>query len=143
MMQEVDEYNVATTRKRAIAFFIDDIIVSIFLIVIFFNQLSSIQDPNQLAPFLQENLLAFMLLRIIYQTFFIWQNGMTPGKMVVKIKVVDIDTAIPPSFVRAILRAGFRIVSESLFYIGYLMAYFNPLIQTLHDKMARTIVVNA
>ena len=143
MMQEVDEYNVATTRKRAIAFFIDDIIVSIFLIVIFFNQLSSIQDPNQLAPFLQENLLAFMLLRIIYQTFFIWQNGMTPGKMVVKIKVVDIDTAIPPSFVMALLRAGFRIVSESLFYIGYLMAYFNPLIQTLHDKMARTIVVNA
>jgi uncharacterized RDD family membrane protein YckC len=141
-MQEVDEYQIATTRKRAIAFFIDDIIVSIFLIVIFFNQLSAIKDPTQLALFLQDNLLAFMLLRLVYQTFFVWQNGMTPGKMFLKIKVVDIDTSIPPSFVMALLRSGFRIMSESLFYIGYLMAYFNPLVQTLHDKMARTIVVN-
>ena len=141
-MREGDEYQVATTRKRAIAFFIDDIIVSIFLIIIFFNQLSAIKDPTQLALFLEDNLLAFMLLRLIYQTFFVWQNGMTPGKMIVKIKVVDIDTAIPPSFLMALLRSGFRVVSESIFYIGYFMAYFNPLVQTLHDKMARTIVVD-
>lgn len=140
-MQEFDEYQVATTRKRAVAFFIDDIIVSLFLIVIFFNQLSAIKDPAGLAPFLQDNILAFMLLRIIYQTVFVWQTGMTLGKIVMKIRVVDIDTAMPPSFAMALLRAGFRIVSESVFYIGYLMAYFNPLVQTLHDRFARTIVV--
>jgi uncharacterized RDD family membrane protein YckC len=140
-MQKFDEYQVATTRKRAIAFFIDDIIVSIFLIVIFFNQLSAIKDPAGLAPFLQDNILAFMLLRIIYQTVFVWQTGMTLGKIVMNIRVVDIDTAMPTSFVMALLRAGFRIVSESVFYIGYLMAYFNPLVQTLHDRFARTIVI--
>ena len=141
-MQEVDEYQIATTRKRVIAFFIDDIVVSLFLIVIFFNQLSAIKDPSGYAPFLQENILAFMLLRIIYQTFFVWQTGMTLGKIVTQIRVVDIDTIKPPSFTMALLRSGFRIVSESIFYIGYIMAYFNPLVQTLHDKMARTIVVD-
>jgi len=112
------------------------------LIVIFFNQLSAIKDPMEYAPFLQENLFAFMLLRIIYQTFFVWQTGMTPGKSIVKIRVVDIDTALPPTLIMSLLRAGFRIVSESIFYIGYIMAYLNPMVQTLHDKMARTVVVD-
>jgi len=142
-MQEVDEYQIATTGKRAVAFFIDDIIVSLFLIVIFYNQLVAIKAPADLAPFLQDNILAFMLLRIIYQTTFVWQTGMTLGKIIVKVKVVDIDTSMPPSFAMALLRAGFRIVSESVFYIGYLIAYFNPMVQTLHDKMARTVVVDA
>jgi uncharacterized RDD family membrane protein YckC len=141
-MQEVEGHYIATTKKRAIAFFIDDIILSLFLIVIFFNQLSAIKDPMEYAPFLQENLFAFMLLRIIYQTFFVWQTGMTPGKSIVKIRVVDIDTALPPTLIMSLLRAGFRIVSESIFYIGYIMAYLNPMVQTLHDKMARTVVVD-
>ena len=141
-MQEVDEYQIATTGKRVASFFIDDIIVSLFLIVIFFNQLSVIKDPSGYAPFLQENILAFMLLRVIYQTVFVWQTGMTLGKIVTQIRVVDIDTVKSPSFIMSLLRSGFRIVSESIFYIGYIMAYFNPLVQTLHDKMARTIVVD-
>jgi len=142
-MQEVDEYQITTTKKRVIAFFIDDVIVSLFLIVIFFNQLSVIKESSGYGLFLQENIVAFMLLRVIYQTVFVWQTGMTLGKIILNIRVVDIDTARPPSFIMALLRAGFRIISESIFYLGYIMAYFSPTVQTLHDKMARTVVVDA
>ncbi|NOZ90730.1 MAG: RDD family protein [Epsilonproteobacteria bacterium] len=146
----LNEYQIATLGKRAMAYFIDDIIVSIFLFIIFYEKLiviyqevQSSADYTSLVVYLQENTLIFILLRIVYQTFFVWQNGMTPGKMLVKIKVVDIDTGRTPNFGTALLRASIRIISESVFYIGYIMAFFNPLVQTLHDKLAKTVVVDA
>ena len=139
---EEDDYQIATTGKRLSAFFIDDIVVSIFLLVIFYNQLSSFKDPATLILFLESNFLTFLFLRVIYHTFFVWQNGMTVGKMMMKIKVVEMDTGYTPSFGVAFLRAGFRVVSETVFYLGYIMAYFNPMVQTLHDKLAKTVVVD-
>jgi uncharacterized RDD family membrane protein YckC len=147
---KISNYHIASLSKRATAYFIDDLIVSIFLFIIFYDQLMGIyqniqnnSDVMSLALFLQENTLIFILLRIVYQTFFVWQNGMTPGKMIMKIKVIEIDSGKIPSFWIALLRASIRIVSESIFYIGYVVAFFNPLVQTLHDKLARTIVVDA
>ncbi len=125
------------------AFVIDDIVVSIFLLIIFYDQLMGLKDPIALSLFLQNNLIVFMLLKVLYQTFFVWYNGMTPGKMLVKIRVVEMDGGYIPSFGTALLRALVRVVSESFFYLGYLLAYFNPLMQTLHDKLAKTVVVNA
>ncbi len=139
----IEEYQIANTRRRMGAFVIDDIMISIFLMIIFYDQLVSLKDPMALSLFLQDNLLAFMLLKTLYQTFFVWNNGMTPGKMIMKIRVVEIDGGYIPSLGTAFLRASLRIVSESLFYLGYIMAYFNPLVQTLHDKFAKTVVVNA
>jgi len=147
---KIDNYKIASISKRAMAYFIDDLIVSIFLFIIFYEQLMSIYqqienstDVMPLVLFLQENTLIFIFLRVIYQTFFVWQNGMTPGKMIVKIKVVEMDTGETPSFLVALLRASIRIISESVFYLGYIMAFFNPLVQTLHDKLAKTVVVDA
>jgi uncharacterized RDD family membrane protein YckC len=137
------EFHIASTKKRLGAFVIDDIIVSIFLLVIFYSQLVELKDPMAISLFLQRNFLVFVMLKIIYQTFFVWQGGMTPGKILMKIRVVEYDGGYIPSLWTALLRAFLRIVSESLFYIGYLFAYFNPLVQTLHDKFAQTVVVDA
>jgi len=142
-------YQVASIGKRTIAYFIDDIVVSLFLFIIFYEQLLSIYTQMQgsmdfmpMVHFLEQNSIVFILLRIIYQTFFVWQNGMTVGKMAVKIKVIEMNTGETPSFQIAFLRASLRIVSDSIFYLGYIFAYFNPLVQTLHDKLAKTIVVD-
>ncbi|HIP41873.1 MAG TPA: RDD family protein [Campylobacterales bacterium] len=140
--QEEDNYQIATTRKRLSAFFIDDIVVSVFLLVIFYNELSAFKDPTNLILFLESNFLTFVFLRVIYHTFFVWQNGMTIGKMMMKIRVIEMDTGYTPTFGVAFLRAGFRVVSESIFYLGYIMAYFNPMVQTLHDKLSKTVVVD-
>jgi len=141
--QVEQEYQIASRGKRMAAFVIDDIVVSIFLLIIFYDQLMGLKDPIALSLFLQNNLIVFMLLKVLYQTFFVWYNGMTPGKMLVKIRVVEMDGGYIPSFGTALLRALVRVVSESFFYLGYLLAYFNPLMQTLHDKLAKTVVVNA
>jgi len=137
------EYPIAPRSKRMAAFVIDDIVVSIFLVIIFYDQLSALKDPMALSLFLQNNLMLFMLLKLLYQTFFVWYNGMTPGKMLVKIRVIEMEGGYIPSLGTAFLRALLRMVSETLFYVGYLMAYFNPLVQTLHDKLAKTVVVDA
>jgi len=146
---KLNDYQISTIGKRTTAYFLDDMIVSLLLFIIFYNQLVNIYQQVQnsmnfepLVAYLQENTLVFILLRIVYQTFFIWQNGMTPGKMIMKIKVIDMNSGQTPSFSVAFLRASIRIVSESIFYIGYIMAFFNPMVQTLHDKLAKTVVVD-
>ena len=146
---KINDYQISTIGKRTTAYFIDDMIVSLLLFIIFYNQLVNIyqqiqnsMDFTPLVVYLQENTLVFILLRIVYQTFFVWQNGMTPGKMLMKIKVIEMDSGNTPSFGVAFLRASIRIVSESIFYIGYIMAFFNPMVQTLHDKLAKTVVVD-
>ena len=138
----MQEFQIATKNRRLSAFFIDDIVISLFLIVIFFDQLANIKEPIALSLFLQKNFFSFVLLRVLYHTFFVWQNGMTLGKMFLKIRVVEIESATTPSLSVAFIRAMLRVVSETIFYIGYLMAYFSPLAQTLHDKIAKTVVVD-
>jgi uncharacterized RDD family membrane protein YckC len=146
----VKKSNIASLGKRASAYFIDDIVVSLFLLIIFYNQLYTIyidfQSTMDLTPmidFLGKNTIVFLLLRVIYQTFFIWQNsGMTLGKRLVKIRVIEIDSGDTPSFQVAFLRSALRVISDSILYLGYIFAYFNPLVQTFHDKLAKTIVVD-
>jgi uncharacterized RDD family membrane protein YckC len=147
---KLNGYQISSVGKRTLAYFIDDMIVSIFLFIIFYDKLvviyQQVQNSADFTPlmvYLQENTIVFVLLRIVYQTFFVWQNGMTPGKALVKIKVVEMDSGDRPSFSVALLRASIRIISDSILYIGYIIAFFNPLVQTLHDKLAKTVVVDA
>ncbi len=95
---------------------------------------------------MEQNSLVVISLRIIYQTFFVWQYGMTIGKMLSHIRVVELNdeskSITKPTFKSAILRSTFRVVSDTILYLGYLVAHFSPLNQTLHDKLANTIVVD-
>jgi uncharacterized RDD family membrane protein YckC len=68
---------------------------------------------------------------------------MTIGKYVVKIKVIDLNSENRPSFQQAFLRASIRLLSEAFMYLGFIMAFFMPLRQTLHDKLSNCAVVDA
>jgi uncharacterized RDD family membrane protein YckC len=48
-----------------------------------------------------------------------------------------------PSFLISLNRAIFRIISEMLFYLGFVWGAMDAMRQTWHDKTARTLVVNA
>ena len=143
--EENIEHQIAPTGKRMGAFVLDDIVVTILLFVIFYNQLIAInmQDPEQLIAFLQTNGVYFIFLRFLYHLYFTWQSGQTLGKRVLKIRIVEIDSGMIPSFQVALLRSGLRVISESIFYLGYVVAYFTPMVQTLHDKLSSTVVVDA
>ncbi|MGB5506618.1 MAG: RDD family protein [Sulfurovum sp.] len=150
-MSEPLSLSIASNQKRITAFVIDDIVISLFFIIIFYDQFSTVfanitvvdeAALETLNAFLAQNLLVVLAIKLIYHTVFVWQNGMTLGKYLMKIKVIDIETGNIPNFSKAFLRASVRIPSEVLFYLGFLMAFFVPLKQTLHDKLSNCVVVN-
>ena len=142
---------IASNQKRIAAFVIDDLVISMFFFLIFYEQFSavltniSVMDETAVATintFIAQNLLVVLAIKLIYHTVFVWQNGMTLGKYFMKIRVIDTQTGRTPGFSKAFLRASLRIPSEVLFYLGFLMAFFMPLKQTLHDKLSNCVVVN-
>ena len=156
-MHTINDLPIASMQKRVSSFVLDDIIVAVLLFIIFYDQIIALVAavPTVLTPeaietfqyqmkvFNSENLLLILSFKVIYHTFLIWQNnGMTLGKYMMKIKTVDVDNAQNLSFVKALLRAVLRIVSELVLYVGFLVAFFLPLRQTFHDKLARSVVVD-
>lgn len=155
-MNEDTSLAIASTKKRMGAFVIDDMIIAGLLVIIFYGQLSEIAShlpsvitPEAIEVFKQEmnqfsvyNLPMIILLKVLYHTFFVWQNGRTLGKYFMKIRVVNIDTQKNVTFAKALLRASLRVVSEVIFYLGFLLAFFLPLKQTLHDKLSESVVID-
>ena len=156
-MTESIPYSISSTQKRISAFVIDDMVIALLLLIIFYNQLLEIAShlptvitpesievfKNEMNQFSVNNLLLIIVLKVMYHTFFVWQNGMTLGKYFMKIKVVDLETTQTPIFIKAFLRALVRIASEVFFYLGFFLAFFLPLKQTLHDKLSGCVVVDA
>jgi uncharacterized RDD family membrane protein YckC len=134
--------SLASTDKRALALFLDELFLSIVLFVILFDKLSNASTPEEMILFINSFVLEFMVLKFIYQTFFIYKYGYTLGKMLVKIEVVDVNSLAQPDLKQAIIRSFFRLFSEMIMYLGYLWGIFDPQKQTWHDKLAKTIVIN-
>ncbi|HFU77118.1 MAG TPA: RDD family protein [Epsilonproteobacteria bacterium] len=146
----------ASMKKRISSFVIDDIVVALLLLAIFYNQLMAIAShlpsvitpesievfKNEMNQFSVNNLLLIIALKVLYHTFFVWQNGMTLGKYFMKIKVIELEANAKPTLFKAFFRAVVRVGSEVLFYLGFLMAFFSPLNQTLHDKLSGCVVVD-
>ena len=150
-MSESLSLSIASNQKRIASFVIDDIVITLFFIIIFYDQFSAVFSNitvvdeaalESVNAFIAQNLLVVLSIKLIYHTVLVWQNGMTLGKYLMKIKVIDLETGNTPGFLKAFLRASMRIPSEVLFYLGFLMAFFVPLKQTLHDKASNCVVVN-
>jgi len=155
-MEDSNRLVIAETNKRVWSFMIDDIVVAIFLIIIFYPQLTQIASDlptvltvsdiesfkEKINQFLYNNLYIIVSLKVLYHTFFVWQNGMTLGKYFMKIRVVEQNSMKTPTLLTALLRASIRIASEAFLYLGFLLAFFLPLKQTLHDKLSSCVVVD-
>ena len=80
-------------------------------------------------------------LSCTYYVFFTGYCGQTPGKMVLRIKVIRCDGS-PLSYGRAAFREiPAKFISGIIFGIGYLMVAFDEQKQGLHDRMADTYVI--
>ena len=134
---------IAPVSKRILSFVIDDIVVSLLYVAIFFDSIRQLGTPENVQLFLQANFWVLVVLKIVYHTFFIGYNGMTLGKYLARIRAVDIESGELIGYPRAFLRAVARIFDEMFFYIGFLPAFFLPTRQTLHDRISRCVVVYA
>ena len=80
------------------------------------------------------------IIGIVYTWFFLTRNhGQTPGKMLMKIRVIKIDGS-PINDSDAVIRYIGYFVNH-FFFIGWLWALVDDNRQGWHDKMAQTYVV--
>ncbi|WP_421716786.1 RDD family protein [Arcobacter arenosus] len=143
-MNNTDNLELATIRSRTLAFVIDDFLITFIVIAMYWNSISSTGDDlATLLLIMNEFVWQVLFLKFIYQTFFVWYYGATIGKIVAKIKVIDYNHFGRVSIFTAMTRSILRIISEMFFYIGFIFAFFNDGRQTFHDKIGRTLVVNA
>lgn len=137
-----DDIKLASVQKRSFAFLIDEILLSFLLVVAYSGQITQVAgDENALATFVASITLPYMVLKFLYHSFFIYAYGATLGKLALKIRCVNYQNETP-NFSASLVRSGVRILSEAVFYIGFLWALFNPTFQTWHDKLAKTLVVD-
>lgn len=80
--------------------------------------------------------------------YFIWflsllRRGLTPGKKLLGLKVVDHQSGAIPGYGKMFLReiVG-RMLSAMVAGLGYLWALFDRNAQAWHDKLAGTVVLN-
>lgn len=137
-----EEFTLASIQKRSMAFFIDEMLLSLLLMLSLWDSFANATNIEEIIALTNSFVLEYMAVKIIYQTFFVMQYGATLGKLAMKIKVIEIRTLENPTLVSSFNRAVFRIISEMIFYLGFLWGMFDPTRQTWHDKTARTLVVN-
>jgi len=72
----------------------------------------------------------------------LWAYGLTPGKWLLGIRIVNHDAGTPAGFWRVALREVIgKWVSAVVCYLGYIWAIFDAQKQAWHDKIAKTLVV--
>ena len=140
---ERENITLAPLKKRALAYLIDEILVSLLFIFIYIDQIPENATTEETITIINSLVFYVMVLKVVYQTFFVWMYGATLGRIAMKIRVISLGDLENPSLLFALSRASFRIISESLFYLGFLWAVLNPKRETWHDKVSNTLVVNA
>ena len=145
MQNNSNNLQLASMRSRALAYIIDDLLVTLIIVMIFWESISNLShDMDAMVYLLQTKLVTpLIILKIIYHTFFVWYFGATIGKIVVKIRVIDANDWGRVSVFSSFLRAVGRIFSEMFFYIGFLIGFLNDGRKTFHDITGKTLVVNA
>jgi len=140
---DISKLELASNSQRIKAFVIDDLLITFVMLLLLWEPITKTDgDYLAIAMIMNAAFVQIITIKIIYQSFFIWYYGATLGKMAAKIKVIDFNHFGKVSFAQSVLRASGRILSESFFYLGFILAYYIQSKQTFHDKIAKTLVVN-
>ena len=132
----------ASTQKRAVAFFIDELLLSLLLVLSLWDSFSGAKTMEEMILLTNTFVLEFMAIKIFYQAFFVMHYGASIGKIIMKIRIIEINTLQNPTVLSALNRAIFRVVSELLMYLGFLWGMFEPFNRTWHDYTAKTLVID-
>ena len=140
---QLENINLSSIMKRAFAAIIDELLISFLFFIVISDKISTLTTPEAVVAYTQSLMVYVLILKILYQALFVGMYGATLGKMAMKIRIIDNQYMGIPTPKAAIIRAAIRVVSEILFYFGFVVAFFSPLKITWHDKFANTLVVDA
>jgi uncharacterized RDD family membrane protein YckC len=140
---DTDELELASNKSRLKAFIIDDFLMAFITIILLWEDVQNTNgDLFALTIIVKNAVIQIIIIKVIYQSYFIWYYGATLGKIAAKIRVIDFENYGKITLVQAVLRASFRVISEYILYLGFILAIYTKSKQTLHDKIAKTLVVN-
>ncbi|NPA29002.1 MAG: RDD family protein [Epsilonproteobacteria bacterium] len=133
----------APLGRRMLAYALDDLLISLIFVAALWEELGKMGSPEAVAAMLNAVWLYMVMVKIAYHTLFVWQYGASLGKIAMGMRVVRASDNGPVGFGTAFNRAIFRVISEIVMYLGFVIAFFDPRRQTLHDKTSSTVVINA
>ncbi len=126
----VVDYELADVGTRFIALFIDGIILGI---------ITGVLTRGGLAV----GGFASFIVGVIYYWYFLTQNnGQTPGKRIMGIRVIKVNGE-PLQAADVIVRYIGYYINSIVFMLGWIWAFFDKDNQGWHDKLAGTYVVKA
>ena len=132
----------ASIPKRGLAFVIDEFILSTLFMIVLWDSIAQATDFESFLFITNAYTLEYLGIKIVYHTIFVALYGASLGKMAMRIRVVSVMDGTIPGWPAAFNRAVFRILSEIIFYLGFIWAMFDPANQGWHDRTARTVVVD-
>ena len=154
------ETKYASFFMRMLASIIDTLLCSIFLtpIFLFFNKIFNIKnlssiDPNSIeinswdetSEILMQSMQSFLfqvsVLTLALLIFWFYKSA-TPGKMLLKMKIVDAKTGNNLTKSQSIIRYISYIISTAPLCLGFIWIYFDKKRQGFHDKIAGTVVIH-
>ncbi|MEI6533661.1 MAG: RDD family protein [Candidatus Roizmanbacteria bacterium] len=113
------------------------ILFAINMLITFMSVFAIRQQGETMIPFL-----SYLIGPAYYIGFWVYNNGATPGKKAVNIKVVRTD-GLPITMSTGIIRYIGYVLSGIILGIGYVMIGLDIKKQGLHDKIANTYVVRS
>lgn len=126
------EVELAVIGKRFVALVIDALIQGVIIVLI-----EATVGARGVSSSMQ------FLLALLYGWYFLTrQEGQTPGKRVMNIRVIKEDGSLLGDG-DAIIRVLVSMVGGAAFLIGFIWALFDQRNQTWHDKAVGSLVVNA
>ncbi len=132
---------VASLTKRIISMSIDDFLVSLIIFLAFIDSFSQIKTYDEMIVLIDSLFVYVFIAYTLYHWIFVALYGKTIGKMITKIKVVDIKTLSTPSWSSAFVRSLIRNFDEMFLYLGVMYAIFDPFNRAIHDIAGRCVVV--
>jgi len=132
----------ASWDNRLMGFLIDQIIMALLFLPLFFITPGITRALSSTVAFLIEFLVGVMIVHFYYVVP-ISVKGQTLGRKLAGIRYIDKNTKIYPDIKTTWIRFLCYSLSGIIFYIGFLMPLWDKEKQALHDKIAGTIVIKS
>jgi uncharacterized RDD family membrane protein YckC len=81
------------------------------------------------------------VLPLFVVVFFWYYRSATPGKMILRVRIVDANSLGKPTIMQLVIRSFGYLVSMLPLGFGFIWVLFDPRGQGWHDKMAKTVVL--
>lgn len=140
-----EKIELASLLARFFAFWIDSLILAFVFSLIHWDELprhlNSLDGYYGYVMAMNNFFWQIILLDLVYEVTFLALYGATFGKMIFKIRVISISLLDKPNLFYALVRSLIKSLEKRLLFIPILFVFFSPYKQSLHDLLAKTIVV--